>query len=237
MKKSNKILLATLIVVLFVTAITVIDMGIIFFYDNPDYVKFGHGPTNVITKEYPLDNFNSINASGFLKMEIVKADSFSISLKTPEHMMKYIQLDVTGRTLRIKQLFLSGTSSDFLNVTISMPELTGIGSTGGNEITFSDFSTERMSITTKGFSQLTGYRSDITNLDMTGSGIVENDLDSCNVTNANLVLSGMGATKLNMVGGTLKGEASGTNSISYRGSVREQSITISDEAEIVKKDR
>ncbi len=236
MKTSNKILLISLIVTFLISGITVIGAGVLFFYSNPSHVKFGSDSTEIISKEYSIENFDTIDLSGFLNVKIVRGEFYKISLSAPEDMLKYITLDKKGRTLELKQLFISGSSQDTLKVKITMPRLSGIESAGCNLITFSNFKSEKMFIKTKGYNQVKGDRSDIKNLDLSSSWIVDNDLDSCLVTNANLNLTGTGMTKLNMDGGKLNGHAMGSNTIIYRGSISEKDMVLSDESEIKKKD-
>ena len=238
MKTSSRIIILTIIIILFFTAITSISMGIFFLYDNPGVIKFGKGSPDIINKEYTLKDFDSINVAGLwkVKVEIKRAASYNITMTGPEYAMKHIEVDRADRTLRINQLFFADIPPAGLEVAVSLPMLKSITSGGSPQISFSGFTIEELAIKASGYSQVKGTNSDIENLILIGNGMLANDLGYCTVMNAHLELSGSGTTDLNINGGTLSGYADGNVIINYTGSIGEQDIEIFESAQIIKKD-
>ena len=105
MRKSNTIMLITIIVILFATAITSISIGIFFLNDNPDLIKFGKASSKKHRGEYTFQNFDSLHIAGFWNVDIQQADSYTISLTCPEHMVKYLDINITFFIITLFSLY------------------------------------------------------------------------------------------------------------------------------------
>lgn len=235
MKASNKILFFTGLVILFITIIAIISTGIFLFYDNPDLVKFGKGSDQTMTKEYEVKSFNLVKTSGFWKLKILHSDSCKVIVSSKEYIMEYIKIDVMDRTLILNQTFFTDIPPASPDVFISVPELKGIESNGSVEIYFSNFNLKDLNIKTTGYSKVKGDNSNIKNLQLSSSGIIESDLSLCKVYNAELVLKGSGTIELNMNGGILGGYANGQITIYYSGNTSKQNIYISEPVKLIKR--
>jgi hypothetical protein len=236
MRTSNKILLITLIVIFVITAVTIISIGILFISENPHLIKIERGSKDVVSHHYALKDFDTINASGFFKVKIRQDNIYTITVTAPEYVIKHFSPDVEGRTLTLKQLFFTGIPPVHLDISVSMPRLKGIRSDVSIEADFSGFTGETMGIDTKGYAKMKGFHSHIHDVNITGSGVIEYELDSCEIVNANLALTGNGSIDLNMAGGTLNGYVDGNITINYRGSIGEKNINMLEGAQLVRKD-
>jgi len=236
MKTSNKILVITAISILLISAIAVVSTGIFLFYDNPHLIKFGKGSGNLLNKEYPCHDFNSIMITGFWNVKIVQDSDFGIRVSAPEYLMEYISINTSDQVLKIDQLFFTDIPPGGPDVLISMPVLSEIKSDVSVEIVFSGFKQEEMAIVTNGFSRITGNNSRIKNLSVSGNGIMGYDLNECPVVNACLELTGSGPIALNIAGGVLSGHVKGKIDITYMGNISEQKIILYEDTQLRKKE-
>jgi hypothetical protein len=236
MRTSNKIILITLTVIFVITAVTIISIGIYFISDNPHLIKIEKGSKNVVSHHYAFEDFDAINASGFFKVKIRQDNGYTITVTAPEYVIKHFAPDVESGTLTMKQMFFTGIPPVYLDVSISMPRLKGIESDVSIEADFYGFAGETMVIDTTGHASIKGLHSHIHDVNISGSGVIEYDLDSCETVNATLAFTGNGSIDLNMAGGTLNGYVDGNIAINYRGSIGEQSIKMLEGAQLVRKD-
>ena len=61
------------------------------------------GNGNIITQERKVSSFNSVEASGSLKVHIRQDSSSSVKIETDQNLMEYVDVYVTGNTLVIKE--------------------------------------------------------------------------------------------------------------------------------------
>lgn len=61
------------------------------------------GNGNIKTEERKVSSFNSVEASGSVKVHIRQDSSSSVKIETDENLMEYIEVYVTGSTLVIKE--------------------------------------------------------------------------------------------------------------------------------------
>jgi hypothetical protein len=123
--------------------------------------------------------------------------------------------------------WFGGKNREPIEATITMPALEGIDLAGASELTLSGFSGEQLDITASGATEIDGSDGSYGELTLIVSGAGDVDLEEVGVTDARVVLSGAGDIKLNMNGGVLSGSVSGAGHISYRGTVREESVVTS----------
>jgi hypothetical protein len=233
MKTSNKTLLITFMIILALTTIIIVGMEIFFSYNTFPLQKIS-GNSKTLEKEFNLSGFESIDCGGSWELEIVYADSYKVIISAPEFMMDYVKPGVLGKTLQINQWFFSEPHGIPLKARIFMPSLTGIESSGFSNSHFSGFHIAHLCLKATETSRIVGSNSKINNLDCTGSGSAQIDLNSCQTVNAELNLATTSQITLNMAGGKLSGHA-GDSTITYRGDVSEVAIDTSGAVKIRKK--
>jgi len=93
------------------------------------------GNGKLITEERKVSSFNSIEASGSLKVHIRQDSSSSVEIKTDENLMEYIEVYVTGSTLVIKEKdgFNPDPSNDLIVYT-SAPVYKSVDVSGAGDI-------------------------------------------------------------------------------------------------------
>lgn len=123
--------------------------------------------------------------------------------------------------------YLDSQHNDFANMHID--------SSGSSKITMSGDTFANLGIDLSGGGQLTARGSEIANFSLEAQGASKVDLGDSKVTNATIDLSGASYLKINMNGGSLKGEANGASKVVYSGEVRTQEITTHGASSIVKR--
>jgi len=187
-------------------------------------VKFLDGPANIIQKEYKIRNFNSLKIEGFWRLKIIKGKSFSLSLKAPQNMLNYVNIDISQKTLILKQDYFSTNVFSNIELLVSMPSLRHIYIKGINNIEFSGFKEDQLAIEASGFTEIESKNSYIENIKFTGSGVIGYELGASTVVNAFFSLKGLGTINLNMAGGNLEGRISKNINIDYKGEVNLKNI-------------
>ena len=93
------------------------------------------GNGNITTQERKVSSFNSVEASGSVKVHIRQDSSSSVKIETDENLMEYIEIYVTGSTLVIKEKdgFNPSPSKDLIVYT-SAPVYRSVDVSGAGDI-------------------------------------------------------------------------------------------------------
>ena len=195
-------LAATMMVVVLVSGCTAAGMG------------------KLLTEEKDFADFKNIDVEGAFQVEIVRSDSYTVTISADEGVFDYIAVDKDGDTLRI-YLNPRHTFTDFtlrprnLRAEITMPSLRGLRLTGASKGTITGFkSSEDLSIEVSGASylNLADIEASDVKFEISGaskaSGAMEADNSEFYVSGASEVelegsannthISGSGASKINL---------------------------------------
>lgn len=118
-------------------------------------------PGEVITQEEEYTDFTRVDIGSAFDAEIIKSDSFSVTIKADESLIDYIVVSKEGDTLVINlkphHLFTDFTlGSKTLEAEINMPALEGLNISGATKANASGFkSSEDLEIEVSGASTLT----------------------------------------------------------------------------------
>jgi hypothetical protein len=214
-------------------------------------------------KKFDYRDFSKINASGMWKINLVKGDSYKTTVFSSRKAGEYIELKKKGNVLYLKNNTLSWvwgkwfskSSNDEVYAEIMIPHLDKIETSGSVEVFFKGFMTDFFNIETSGNSKvvsqnnkilnlfidvsgnsvISGYDCKIDNLSVEASGNTDLDFDASTITNANLYLNGSSKAKIKMDGGHLSGRIGGNSSVSYRGKVISQDISVFGAGTVTKK--
>lgn len=177
------------------------------------------GSGNLVSENYQLTNFTSIEAHNGFDVHISKSNEYNIQIITDDNIQKYVEVELSGRTLHIQ--LQPGLAYGFvsLRANISLPNLSGMGLSGGSRGSITGFdSPEAFSLALSGGSELTGdivagnvdidasggsyvsLNGEGDNLYANGSGGSRLLLNSFAVDNANITLSGGGQCNINASG-------------------------------------
>jgi phage shock protein PspC (stress-responsive transcriptional regulator) len=107
--------------------------------------------------EHTLDNFNKLNIQGVATVHLVQAPDFSIAEQGRQYDIDNVQLEVKDNTLILSQknrekICLFCFNHGRLGITISMPKIESIETSGIVTLSANKITTESLSLTTSGVS-------------------------------------------------------------------------------------
>jgi len=203
---------------------------------------FGHvvGSGNLVTQEFDLNDFTTVNVGSGFEVEITQSSSFSISITADDNMFDYIEVFKTSEklTIRLKwgYSYESAKARD-RPTKITMPELYELELSGGTHGTIQGFSSSHEFVlelsggssligdfTTSGDAQFTlsggshlieleGAANDLHVSASSGSHL---ELSDFHVNDANVNLSGGSHATINLEG-RLDADLSGGSHLEYIG--------------------
>ncbi len=195
------------------------------------------GSGNTVTNEYDYDGFTRVEVGSAFQVEIVQAESYSVSVTVDDNIVEHLEVSKSGNTLRIglKPLVRLGFGNVTLKARISLPTLEGLNLSGATTGNVSGFSSDAaLNIDVSGASTLRGdIRAGNTRVDASGastvrldgqagsldvvaSGASTADLEDFAAADVRVEASGASRAVVN-VNGRLDAEASGASSVRYVG--------------------
>jgi len=182
------------------------------------------GSQEMVTESRPVDDFNSIVASGILDIRITSGSTQSVAVRADDNIIGMVTTTVTGSTLAVG---FSSSENTFRDVTIQVeivvPDLVELRSEGVTNISLDDLTgIENLTIINSGVNNIEASGdAQILQLDLSGTGSFAGfqfETDTCTVN-----LTGVGNAEL-WVNNLLQGSLTGVGNIEYRG---EAQVTIS----------
>jgi hypothetical protein len=180
------------------------------------------------SRSYDLTDFDRIDVEGQWQVTLERGDAWSVAVETPAEILENVRVDRDGDELSISYEggWCGGCFSDgnVLKATITMPAIESLDLSGATQLSFSGFDGRSLSVDVSGAVALRGASSrfDMLSLDLSGAGSV--DLSDVRVTDANVDVSGASNVNLQMAGGRLTGDMSGTSNLEYSGTVSEERV-------------
>jgi len=180
------------------------------------------------SRSYDLTDFDRIDVEGQWQVTIERGNAWTVAVETPVEILDNVMVERDGDELSISYrggwcggCFRDGNT---LKATITMPDIESLDLSGATQLSFSGFDGRSLSLDVSGAVALTGASSrfDTLSLDLSGAGSV--DFSDVRVTDANLDISGASNVKLQMAGGRLTGDMSGTANLEYSGTVSEERV-------------
>lgn len=98
------------------------------------------GSGNLETREFNHSNFTRIEVGTAFEVEVVRSDSFSISITMDDNLFDYLNVSKSGETLEIRLKSGYGYISHTAIAEITMPELRKLDFSGATDGTVSGFS-------------------------------------------------------------------------------------------------
>ena len=142
-------------------------------------VRFVTASGPVVTRDYNITDFTSVESGAVYEIELVPSSSYSIAVTSNENIFDYIQVTKSGSTLKLSlKSGISITGPLTLKARVAMPELWGLELSGASKATANAFKTAH------------DFR-----LNVSGAGRVDFDLETGRFT-ADLSGAGRGQGKL-----------------------------------------
>lgn len=208
----------------------------------PDVVVNGIGRSvtgsgNLVTLEPPFEDFQRVDISHAFQAEVSQGDAYSVVITVDDNLEEYLDVRVVGDTLQVG--FDGDGPFTMRNTTmraqITMPELTGITSSGASQVRVSGFSTTKdLRVDVSGASTVRGQidtgdlNADVSGasrLELTGQG-QDGNITASGASQANLgdfrmenvTVEASGASRAEVyASGRLDAEASGASTVLYSG--------------------
>ena len=168
------------------------------------------GPT--VSRNYDFTDFTSIEIGHAFKLEVTRADTYSISISASEDVFNQIDVSKTGNKLEISLDTLIFRSYRSPRVKITMPELRGLYLSGASEGNVKGFrSSQDFDLTLSGASELDmDMETGAFECEISGASEVTGYLKA---TSCDIVLSGASQIDLEGSGGNIRLGASGASQV------------------------
>ena len=115
------------------------------------------GSGNLQTETFDFSDFTTVEIHSGFRVEITRADSFSIEITADDNLYEYIEVEQSGDTLSIRLLGNRIYYVANLNATITMPEIYKIELSGGSQASINGFtSVHQFEAEMSGGSKLSG---------------------------------------------------------------------------------
>lgn len=211
------------------------------------------GSGNLETRQYVLSDFSRVEVGSAFEFEIVRSDSYSVSVTADDNAFEHIEVAKEGDTLKIGLKTIPGIVPTTMEAVVTMPQLRGLVISGASRGTIAGFSSaENIDIRVSGASKVTG---DITagdaEFDVSGASTVQLEgsagdmvadvsgasrfkLGDFMVNNADVVFSGASSGTVNVTG-RLDADLSGASKLNYIGEPTMGTINTSGASTLSKK--
>lgn len=160
------------------------------------------GSGNIITQNKTIGNFNAISVGGAFEVEIKNGPVTEIKLEADDNIIKYVDIHVSGNTLKVKTEGLNNLNNAHLKVFVTAPNISEIKSSGAATVDI------------KGVLK----NNDKINLDASGAANINGEVDA-----PEIVTEASGAANIDITGRTknYKANASGSGTVRSSGLMSE----------------
>jgi len=100
------------------------------------------GSSNIITKDYDFTDFKNIEVSNAFEVDIVRADSYSVSITLNDNLFENLDISRSGDTLRIRMQPFTSFIHSTLKASISLPDLSLLRLSGATHGTVTGFNSD-----------------------------------------------------------------------------------------------
>jgi hypothetical protein len=190
------------------------------------------GSGNMKTEKREVPAFTSVATSGAFTVDVVCQKERSLSLEGDDNILPLVSTEVKGGTLYIDSQ-KSYSSKKPVVVRISVPDITGLTSSGAGEFTIANIKNEVLHIDISGAATVkaTGETKNLT-IKMSGAGSIQtSDLKA---TDVEVTMSGAGNADV-YASNKLNADISGAGSVTYAGDPPTVNKNISGIGSIAKK--
>ena len=172
------------------------------------------GSGNLKNESRNLAGFKKIKAGGAVKLDVTIQSGFSVSVETDDNLLEHIVTEVKGDTLTIESRGKI-SPSDFINVKVTMPEVTNMDLSGASTGVIADIKTEDLKLVVSGASKIQ-VSGEVKRLVASVSGASGVDAEGLRTENADVDASGASNATVNAVN-IADLTASGASSVYYVG--------------------
>jgi hypothetical protein len=177
-----------------------------------------------VSRDFPLTDFTAIEVSGHWEIELACGETTQVRVAAPGDVMERLSVEKQAGTLILRTNKKWRPTRGKVTALITLPSLSDLRVSGLVSLKLSGFSSENLTIHTKGSTSITGKGNHIHNLHLKGEGLSNLNLRQNSVINADLHYKGVYKIELSMAGGELTGKIKGVGKFIYNGEVTKESI-------------
>lgn len=177
-----------------------------------------------VSRAFPLSGFTAIEVSGHWEIELTRGETSQVKVKAPKDVLENLSVERQAATLILRTDKKWRHSPGKVTALITMPSLSDLRLSGLVSLELNGFSSESLTVYTKGSTSITGKGNHIHNLHLEGEGLSNLNLRRNSVINADLDYEGVYKIELSMAGGELTGKIKGVGKVIYDGELRNESI-------------
>jgi len=175
------------------------------------------GSGDLETKQFDFSDFTKIDISSAFEFEIIKSDSYDISITADDNLFEHIRVSKEGEALKIGLKTISIRWPATLKAEITMPQLRGLNLSGATRCTVSGFSSkENLDVDVSGASSLdlVDISAGDVKFDVSGASKVTGDITT---GDTEFDVSGASTVQLEGSAGDIVVEASGASRVKLAG--------------------
>ncbi len=179
-------------------------------------VSFGsiQGSGNVQTEKRKLADFNAIEVSGAIEVEIVAQKDFSVEVEADDNLLPLIKTEISGDTLKINTDKRFSTRNP-IRVKIYAPDIENLEVSGASKLSLTNLKNDSLRVDASGASKIK-VDGETKNLEIELSGASRLDAENLKTENADVAASGASNASI-FVSNELKADLSGASSVTYSG--------------------
>ena len=190
----------------------------------------------MISREFEINDFDSVEISNAFKATIVQSDQYRVSVTIDDNLLEHLVVEKRGETLHVGLKRGTSVRNATLEASISLPEMSKVEASGASAVAISDFTVSGdLDVKASGASSVLGRLvATVARLDLSGASRAElagtaNDtsieasgassarMEDFTVTNAAVSLSGASSADLNITGKLEKADLSGASTLKFTG--------------------
>ena len=175
-----------------------------------------------------IREFRQVAAEGRLQLEISQGTDWSVNVSYPNSVEHFVRWERQGNRLVLEfdpPYFPDGPRFPVI-AKIVMPELEELVLKGHHQVELFGFEGDKLVMGIAGNNSLTGSTGHYESLDLAVAGRSRVDLSGIRVRDADVLIAGNSRVTLSMNGGVLSGLLAGVGTLSYAGSVSDESVHV-----------
>lgn len=182
-----------------------------------------------------IDNISELTIKGVWDVELVYSPTPYCRVEYSAYLEDYVVVQDEGNNLLLDlHKGTTMTTKSHIHAEIGLSDLKKTSLRGAGQLKISGFSLDTLIIQNDGVSNIEGKDNRITHLSVLSEGTGNIDLTGSAVVNADLDVEGVSRIALGMNGGTLTGKADGLVMVEYTGAVSQESVRTSGLAKVTR---
>ncbi|NBC28751.1 MAG: hypothetical protein GVY29_02030 [Spirochaetes bacterium] len=178
------------------------------------------------SQEFTIEGFDRVVTEGTWQVEITQGSEYRVRITADEEVLERLIVERRSDSLFLDMpgnLPIGGLD---VEAEVTMPSLDRVETKGGADVSLRDFDLDTLRVQSEGAANVEAEESRIETLYVESEGATNIDFKDSVVVNADVRVAGAGNVILTMAGGRLTGSLEGVGSLSYGGTVSEESVDV-----------